>query len=499
MYKRLSKSTTAFQKEKTSPRPSTPPRPTRRKHSPSVLLSKSRAVEITAPLVAFNPFSPQKKQKGKERQVSPDNNELRQNLFFNSKSTSVNQEDGMSPDPFPPTQTPSSSKESLSPSPKPISAVSRARKRLRGEPVSPSPVKEKKRRVTSQNAVLFPCLYLDSLGSDDAVDAQDADSSFVDNSPVKIPTSGKLFPQLFTENTLVPTDLFGVKGNPKNMKADKIDSSIPTRRAVRAESVRQVARKPSRSGSKVDVSSGHLDTRPIALAMIRANSELAINRSTNKRSASDGEAVESVHPLPRSKSPLIPPSPPPSATATSTAFNRPPKHPLKSQASKSRKKVKTDKQNTSDSDEVEQHAKLKVVKYHATHIRRAGSEQSEDGTEYDIDSAFGHTGFGSPRAPLPDITQEGGKIEVDLPDKLQRVLALESVAPQSRMPDQDGLVKSLLYGRRTTHYDPRRGGEIWDVGEDHFTSVDEGGTRGTSYTEEEDWEGEPVPWDIAEL
>jgi hypothetical protein len=460
------------------------------------LLSKSRAVETTAPLVAFNPFSPQKKQKGKERQLSPDNEELRQNLFFNSESTSANREDGLSLDPFPPTQTPSSSKESLSPSPKPISAVSRARKRLRGEPVSPSPVKEKKRRVTSQNAVLFPRLNLDSIGSDGEVDAQDADSSFVDNSPVKVPTSGRLFPQLFTENTLVPTDLFGVKGNPDNMKADQKDSFIPTRRAVRTENVRQVARKPSRGGSKVDASPGHLDSRPIALAMSRANSELAINRLTNKRPASDAEVVEIVRPLPRSKSPLIPPSPPPSATAT----NRPPKHPLKSQASKSRKKAKTDKQNTSDSDEVEQHAKLKVVKYHTTHIRRAGSEQFEDSTEYDIDSVFGHTRFGSPRAPLPDITQqEGGEIEVNLPDKLQRVLALDSVAPQSRIPDQDGLVKSLLYGRRTTHYDPMRGGEIWDIGEDHFTSVDEGGTRGTSYTEEEDWEGEPVPWDIAEL
>lgn len=423
-----------------------------------------------------------------------DNEELRQNLFFNFESISANNEDGLSLDPFPPTQTPSSSRDSLSPSPKPISAVLRARKRLRGEPVSPSPVKEKKRRVKSQNAVLFPCLNLDSIGSDDEVDAQDVDSSFVDNSPVKVPTSGKLFAQLFMENTLAPTDLFGVRGNQDNMKADKKESFIPTRRAVRTESLRQVARKPSRGGSKVDASPGHLDTRPIALAMSRANSELAINRLTNKRP--DTEAVETVRPLPRSKSPLIPPSPPPSAAAN----NRPPKHPLKSQASKSRKKAKTETQNTSDSDEVEQHAKLKVVKYHTTHIRRAGSEQFEDSSEYDIDSVFGHTRFGSPRAPMPDITQqEGGIIEVNLPDKLQRVLALDSVAPQSRIPDQDGLVKSLLYGMRTTHYDPRRGGEIWDIGEDHFTSVDEGGTRETSYAEEEDWEEEPVPWDIAEL
>ena len=498
MYKRLSKSTTsvgAAQKERTLSHPSTPPRTTRRKHSPSILLSKSRAVETTTPLAAFNPFSPRKKQKGKERQLPSDNEERRQNLFSNFESISANQEDGLSLDPFPPTQTPSSSRESLSPSPKPISAVSRARKRLRGEPVSPSPVKEKKRRVKSQNAVLFPCLNLDSIGSGDEVDAQDVNSSFVDNSPVKVPTSGKLFAQLFTENTLAPTDLFGVQGNPDNVKADKKNSFIPTRRAAGTESLRKVARKPSRGGSKIDAFPGHLDTRPIALAMSRANSELAINQLTDKRP--DTEVVETVRSLPRSKSPLIPPSPPPSATAN----NRPPKHLLKSQASKSRKKAKTEKQNTSDSDEVEQHAKPKVVKYHTTHIRRAGSdEQFEDSTEYDIDSVFGHTRFGSPRAPMPDITQqEGGIIEVNLPDKLQRVLALDSVAPQSRIPDQDNLVKSLLYGRRTTHYDPRRGGEIWDIGEDHFTSVDEGGTRGTSYAEEEDWEEEPVPWDIAEL
>ncbi|KIM47822.1 hypothetical protein M413DRAFT_439502 [Hebeloma cylindrosporum] len=66
-----------------------------------------------------------------------------------------------------------------------------------------------------------------------------------------------------------------------------------------------------------------------------------------------------------------------------------------------------------------------------------------------------------------------------------------------QVSEEDRLVKGLLYGRRMTHYDPMKGGEIWDVGEDHQLISEEGAQK---YTEdEEDWEGEPVPWEMGEL
>jgi hypothetical protein len=41
------------------------------------------------------------------------------------------------------------------------------------------------------------------------------------------------------------------------------------------------------------------------------------------------------------------------------------------------------------------------------------------------------------------------------------------------------------------HYDPAKGGEIWDVGEEDQVWED---TEG-----EDDWEGEGVPWEVGEL
>ena len=54
------------------------------------------------------------------------------------------------------------------------------------------------------------------------------------------------------------------------------------------------------------------------------------------------------------------------------------------------------------------------------------------------------------------------------------------------------IANAVLYGRREGHYDAK-GFEVWDVGE-----MSEGaeGSRGDG---EDDWEGEPVPWEAGEL
>lgn len=77
--------------------------------------------------------------------------------------------------------------------------------------------------------------------------------------------------------------------------------------------------------------------------------------------------------------------------------------------------------------------------------------------------------------------------DVELPDKLREVLALSPTESRARDLEEERLVSGLVYGRRQGHYDPK-GGEIWDVGEE--SSNEEAG---------DEWEGEPVPWEIGEL
>lgn len=94
--------------------------------------------------------------------------------------------------------------------------------------------------------------------------------------------------------------------------------------------------------------------------------------------------------------------------------------------------------------------------------------------------------------PVADAELEGS-CEVNLPSDLARVLALSPSHTSSYIRDktEQKVVKELLYGRRERHYDPQRGGIVYDVGEEDQSEGAEGG--------EDDWEGEPVPWEVGEL
>ncbi|KAK7694996.1 hypothetical protein QCA50_002184 [Cerrena zonata] len=86
-----------------------------------------------------------------------------------------------------------------------------------------------------------------------------------------------------------------------------------------------------------------------------------------------------------------------------------------------------------------------------------------------------------------------GSCEVDLPSDLARVLAISPSHTSSYLRDrtEQKVVKELLYGSRERHYDPQRGGIVYDVGEEDQSEGVDGG--------EDDWEGEPVPWEAGEL
>ncbi|PPQ64503.1 hypothetical protein CVT26_002042 [Gymnopilus dilepis] len=473
LYKKLSKaaaSASSSSTPKASEPPSTPQRSTRPKPAPSLLLSQSRAVQPAPPLASFNPFSPQKKQnaKGKEKAAS------HSNPFA---SPTRPQKRSTSPEPFPAirkasTSSASSSQSSLNKPPEPPSAVSRARKRLRGEPVSPSPNKDKRRRVSSQTTLAFPRLNLDAPGSDKEEEQDEEDLPFVDESPVKVPANGRTYPKLFGESSLA-VDLFGTKDSQGTRLED---SKAPTKRALK------IVKTSSRLTSFLQPAK---------------RDSTGSTQASLKRAHSDGEDGEAVQKPAVEKLPLIPPSPPPSTS--SLPFHL--QNKAQAKAASNRKKARVDdKMKESDSDDLEtlkSQTKLRIVDRKATRRQLAAAAPEEDDVTSDSDPILAYARFATPHAPAQthDDSEEG-TVEIDLPDELRRVLALQPADSKKQHTEEDRLVKSLILGRRTTHYDPQKGGEIWDVGEDYH----EDGSEGNAYTEgEEDWEGEPVPWEIGEL
>ena len=217
------------------------------------------------------------------------------------------------------------------------------------------------------------------------------------------------------------------------------------------------------------------------------------NRPSAKRPFSDDEPEPAN--ISRARSPLLPPSPPPTSALGRASASLQSKG--SSRTNKGRKKMKIDeKPDNYDSDDLGLTATLKIV--HRKRTRPLNAVGDIDDFKLDSDSILGNTRFGAlhPSSPIAD-QPDHGSIEIDLPDKLRSVLALRSSASKGQVSEEDQLVKGLLYGRRVTHYDPNKGGEIWDVGEDDLGSLDEERDR---YTDGEDeWECEPVPWEVGEL
>ncbi|KAF8203027.1 hypothetical protein BJ912DRAFT_942642 [Pholiota molesta] len=499
LYKRLSKAAAASnssQPAKVSAPPSTPPRTTRQKAPTSILRSKTQTVQPSAPLASFNPFSPQKKQKGKEKASNANNSsqEVRSRLFTKPIDPAArSQRQSLSPVPLPSThriRSPSPTSSTFpAPFAAPHAAVSRARKRLRGEPVSPSPNKDKRRRVSSQTTL-----------PDEDEPPFEADSSFVDNSPIKPPMTGKSFPSLF-EQELLPTDLFGVKAN---LGLTNLDSQNLTNKKKKPVNNVSRRRPPIRTAAVTiddDTKSSSLQKRSNSPTSARdrndrrSPNEVSSNRSSAKRALSDDEMEEASQlPSQRSKSPLIPPSPPAANSNSSFSRNNKSKFPSK-KGTKSRKKVKVESDlvdNDDESDEVEARGKLKIVGRNTLRPQYTTQQLDDDGVMPDSDPILGYPRFAAPRAASPNTAQQDGIVEIDLPEQLRSVLALDTAT--TRVSEEDRLVKGLLYGRRVTHYDPNKGGEIWDVGEDVNDDERERQTEG-----EDDWEGEPVPWEVGEL
>ncbi|KAA1468069.1 hypothetical protein DENSPDRAFT_877809 [Dentipellis sp. KUC8613] len=525
-YKKLLKpaksvpsSSQSLQSSASGARPSTPPRSVPRKtEAPTSIIPKSRAVKTQA-VSSSNPFSPVK-DKGKQKQVAQDRsldrpplpNPFATPIKAKAKTQQRASTKPLSPDPFPLIQN-SQSRATSQHEAGPRNPVSRARKRLRGEPVSPSPVKEKRQRVVSHDAVLpFPdlnALSADDSDNEDQSHLDQANSSFVAASPVKAPPNGVDFKLLFDEDPstqssakVIPKPNFGrsksirssnglfgssakrarsastssedmtVADNPNSManKAEK-DSEAPRRADRKRAQANGFAFGKNNLFDPSESSEDPLKKPSSSQQPQGRTSELNFDiQSTAKRPFPSAESEK--------RFPLLPPSPP----AGSTNNKSKPKGKLAS-----RKKPKLGETFGDDGDEDSQDDNDVPVREWSWQRHQKADDDDTHDLVSEPDLGFDvHRRSRRMSSPGPASDDTPGEFDVNLPDDLRRMLAIS----KSRALDtsEQGVVHGLLYGQRAGHYDATKGGDIWDVGE-----IGDG-TEG-----EDDWDAEPVPWEVGEL
>lgn len=410
--------------------------------------------------------------------------------------------------------------------PKDKNAVSRARKRLRGEPVSPSPVKEKRARVAEKLPPQAALTFHDAPSSDEDDDMSHGDTLIMDT-PAKPPIGKKQFRVLFDDaappasqvlpagartrekasltrsKSVTAKGLFGfgfalVKENGAKglsrtkSKAlspspphsdDEMDWDAPSQAAGPSAKLGapnfspSVPTKPS-INSKLSKS-----TMKIPKAMIPGKDDLWSNGGPStpnkqaeskaappkKRSLSPAEPSQNASTTPKaalSALPLLPPSPPQEP-------ERKPRYMDKGKGKAlARKKSQLlegtgggdGDESADDSSDADAHVQEVSRQWgRRTHSHGLGVDDAQGDSEPEFDIRAYRP---SVPADAPAHAAREETFEVNLPDDLRRVLALAPPPHTAPDPEQEEkLVRGLLYGRREGHYDPARGGEIWGVGE----------------------------------
>ncbi|KAF8516560.1 hypothetical protein BU17DRAFT_50765 [Hysterangium stoloniferum] len=471
--------------------PRTPPRPprassSRQRDATAAIIPKSRPTTSSVSATTTNPFSPvKKKQSHGSTSLNP---------FITPVKLKQRKKRTPSPDLF----TSSFRHPPTAPVPDPNPGLSKARKRLRGESVSPSPQPRDKRPRAGSLAV----------AAEIPKPVMEEGDSFVDDSPVKAPVPGKSFKPLFEEtlplsqpvpsnggdtirgrafarSKTMPGGLFGSKrkdgGDDRGTCAVRgVAVPLPNGKGEGREAS-SLLNEPNKSKKRV---------LPGPKGLIPGKDDLfgdgatpipppSGTRKRNLSKVADGEEDEAHVP---DGWHLLPPSPPPQNENGRYNFKG------KGKALRKGKKAKraSDAQNEggeedgASSDGVD----VKIVALHA----RPSSPGHDDELALEIDPEF-HSHLrnraidgGRARSASPQLS----RFDVDLPEEMQRMLAL-SPKDANREKEEEYVVKSLIRGRR------RGIAEVWGAGE--FA----GESEGVDDIAEDDWEGEGVPWEVAEL
>jgi hypothetical protein len=377
-------------------------------------------------------------------------------------------------------------------------------------------VKEKRQRVLP-GALPFTKLSAldleDSDDDDDRPDAEQADSSFVIDSPMKPAPKGGAFKLLFEG---APGDVYSQDGRARSQRVPvNTGLGISRSQSQRATSMSKffASEMPSDNhpnlkmkaleGNSTKDSAKSRTTKPLYPYRFGNNTFGAAQPSkaplpepeqakqavhieegsqrdtTAKRSLADtdSDAPDSLcpnhHPL------LLPPSPPPAASSsvytgkgkgrgqTTGPIRKRPKFPEDS--------------GDEDEESTDSHVKIREWSW-----QRRGTNRATPVEE--LDPIIGLGAYDRPSSPGTMSHDAPGDFEVNLPDDLRCLLA---ISPSKAHTTRDiSMVRGVLYGQRTSNYDAQKGGDIWGVGEIGEASDSQA---------EDDWEGEPVPWETGEL
>ncbi|EJF66913.1 hypothetical protein DICSQDRAFT_158554 [Dichomitus squalens LYAD-421 SS1] len=542
LYKSLSKAAPSGNLSH-SARSSTPPPSLPRQPPASSILTKSRAVKVDPPVSTSNPFSPVKNRNKYPNHASSSqraSNQSRSNPFATPskpKNKPHAPPRSPSPDPFPPIE-PLLLVPRPPSSPAADSALTRARKRLRGEQVSPSPVKEKRARVSSQATLSFTgrAALLDSPDASDGDDfAADVNDSIIADTPMKPRTGGRNFKVLFDDaltngerrpmkvlssshkksassasgsgskreisRALTPSSDEEEDWSLKpRLKSLEVSAAIPARSG---QSTRRIVNKkrgipgafvPTKDDLRADIgpASTSQSKGPPGISSSLSGASSSSSRAGNKRTfpndlddTNDDNTTGSNALL---NLPLLPPSPPPPDASKPSGPMYAEKRRGKS-GPLGRKKPKllhgADGADDEGADSLEDD---EIQVRELDPLAQLPAAGHVDDTGSDWEAHWGARQGSCESAALLASSVDPGRFEVTLPDELQRVLAI-SPGGRKRETEEEKVVRGLLYGSRETHYDAAKGGEIWDVGEESEHG------EGT----EEDWEGDPVPWEAGEL
>jgi hypothetical protein len=379
-------------------------------------------------------------------------------------------------------------------------------------------VKEKRQRVLPDSlsfAKLSP-LDLEDSDSDDDGDratAEQADSSFVVDSPMKPAPKGGAFKLLFEGGA---GDVNSQDGRARSQRvAVNTGLGIPRSQSQRATSMskffasempsdnHQNLKMKAPEGNSTKESAKSQTTKPLYSNRFGNNTFGAAQPSkaplpepeqakqavhmeegpqritAAKRSLADTDSDAPDSLCPNHSPLLLPPSPPPAAS--SSVYTG--KGKGRGQTTGPIRKRPKLPEDSGDEDEgsTDPHVKIREWSW-----QRRGTSRDTPVEELDPIIGLGaHDRLSSPGTPSDDAP---GDFEVNLPDDL---LCLLAISPSKAHATRDiGMVRGVLYGERTSNYDAQKGGDIWDVGEI--------GEDGDSQAED-DWEGEPVPWEAGEL
>ncbi|THH10163.1 hypothetical protein EW145_g1524 [Phellinidium pouzarii] len=385
------------------------------------------------------------------------------------------------------------------------SVVKNARKRLRGDALSPSPNRfDKKWRSTSVRRSTGLQSALPAYNTDTPKNDLEPDISYVDESPVKSISNGKDFKLLFEEERLpkldfskkngavsqsrsffVPLDgrikggspeiiLDGKGGAAKMVEIRGQDKVITT--SNKAENMKASLR-PNFTYGKQSCNSVSTLTQDSILVTREEDGKGAGFSSTNRKRSSSEDASglrneeQSFVDL---TDKLIPPSPPSTAVGA---------HEERSKGTnKTRKRVKLLADKTIEDYSTDDENDIRIIDFDQQSRRNNGDSRVSVSDEGDDTE----TRIGLSRI-AEDVVYDGDELEINLPDDLRKVLYISSSRARDR--EERTIVESLLRGG--PEYRNERG-EIWGIGEveDATSTITDG---------EDDWAGEGVPWEAGEL